>query len=289
MTAAEPAVYRTARRSRRQRRRRRPAGSIPASSPSTVAAIRHARCGLGRRSKPTCGAACTACCWPTTNGARGCCMPATSVSAHAGALRILMFGELNRLSRNEVDAWLQRRDGDQPQPSPAGLRRFAASVDHAQFTQAIARIHEAIRAGETYQVNYTYRLPAQRLRLAAGAVSPAARGASRCSYGALIALPPGDDAGATATCCRARRNCSCAMPAAADRAADEGHGDRAIASAAEGDSETARHLSFDIEEPGRKPDDRRPAAQRPRPAGRDRLGDACRSCSTSSRTGRCSR
>ena len=35
------------------------------------------------------------------------------------------------------------------------------SVDRAEFTQAIARIHEAIAAGETYQVNYTYRLHGQ--------------------------------------------------------------------------------------------------------------------------------
>ena len=64
------------------------------------------------------------------------------------------------------------------------------SVDRPAFTQAIARIHEAIAAGETYQVNYTYRLQGQAYG------SPAAlyrqlRARQPVAYGALIVLPDG--------------------------------------------------------------------------------------------------
>jgi para-aminobenzoate synthetase/4-amino-4-deoxychorismate lyase len=46
-----------------------------------------------------------------------------------------------------------------PQPGPEPLiGRLAPSVSEAGFTRDIARIREAIREGDTYQVNYTYRL-----------------------------------------------------------------------------------------------------------------------------------
>ena len=114
-------------------------------------------------------------------------------AGHAGlaqddpsSLRVLMFRELTHLAREDVDAWLGGLDA----PGPAGVMHLAASVDSEAFTAAIDRIHEAIRAGETYQVNYTYRLtgsahgePIDLFRRL--------RQRQPVAYGALMALPEG--------------------------------------------------------------------------------------------------
>ena len=73
----------------------------------------------------------------------------------ASALRVLMFRDLSRLSAAEVSDWLEgleagpgvrgRRDGPEAQCGRAGAE------------QAIARIHEAIAAGETYSAFRRWR------------------------------------------------------------------------------------------------------------------------------------
>ena len=105
------------------------------------------------------------------------------------ALVVLMFGSLQHLSRDQVDAWLIERDTSGAD-DPAGVMSLQPSVDRAEFTRSIDAIHEAIRAGETYQVNYTYRIDG------AAFGSPLAlyrklRARQPVDYGALIALPPG--------------------------------------------------------------------------------------------------
>ena len=111
-------------------------------------------------------------------------------AADRAALRVLVFRECARLARDEVDAWLADLEGADA-AGPAGTLGLAASVDRAAFTRAIERIHEAIRAGETYQVNYTYRL------LGAAHGTPLAlyrrlRARQPVAYGAFVALPEGD-------------------------------------------------------------------------------------------------
>jgi para-aminobenzoate synthetase/4-amino-4-deoxychorismate lyase len=100
-----------------------------------------------------------------------------------------MFSDLAHLSRDEVEQWLAQQDAND---ASAGVLDLHCDTDLVAFTAAIARIHEAIRAGETYQVNYSYRLHG----LAYG--SPMAlyqrlRARQPVAYGAFIALPPGDD------------------------------------------------------------------------------------------------
>jgi para-aminobenzoate synthetase/4-amino-4-deoxychorismate lyase len=104
----------------------------------------------------------------------------------ASSLRVLMFSDLARLSRDGVDEWLSARHV----AGAAGVMNLVPSVDRAAFTQAIARIHEAIRAGETYQVNYTYRLTGEAF---GSPVDLFARLRARqpVAYGALIGLPDG--------------------------------------------------------------------------------------------------
>ncbi|AXL52769.1 chloride transporter [Paraburkholderia caffeinilytica] len=106
-------------------------------------------------------------------------------------LRFLLFERCEKLSRDEVDAWLMARDGAAADASVAGTANVRASVDPKQFNEAIDAIHAALRAGDSYQVNYTYRLgfdvfgsPTTLYRRL--------RARQPVPYGALIALP-GDE------------------------------------------------------------------------------------------------
>ncbi|OAJ51653.1 aminodeoxychorismate synthase, component I [Paraburkholderia ginsengiterrae] len=105
-------------------------------------------------------------------------------------LRFLLFERCEKRSREEVDAWLVTRDSGAAEPSVAGTSNVRASVDPVQFEAAIDAIHAALRAGDSYQVNYTYRLGFDVFG------SPTAlyrrlRARQPVPYGALIALPDG--------------------------------------------------------------------------------------------------
>jgi len=108
----------------------------------------------------------------------------------ASALRVLVFQHLQHLSRDEVSDWLAARDNAQPTPDVAGLQDTRESVTPDQFRAAIAAIHEAIKAGETYQVNYTYRIDAQAYG-APVSLYRRLRARQPVAFGAFIALPPG--------------------------------------------------------------------------------------------------
>jgi len=108
----------------------------------------------------------------------------------ASALRVLMFRTLKRLSRDQVDAWLVEHDASAV-GEPTGVMNLQPSVDRAEFTRAIESIHEAISAGETYQVNYTYRLNGAAFG-APIALYRRLRARQPVEYGAFIALPDGE-------------------------------------------------------------------------------------------------
>jgi para-aminobenzoate synthetase/4-amino-4-deoxychorismate lyase len=160
----------------------------------------------------------------------------------ASSLRLLMFEHLDRLSKQQTDAWLQARDGA---PGAAGVTGLRASVDRTAFHRAIHEIHEAIRAGETYQVNYTYRLDG----LAYG--SPVTlyrllRAQQPVPYGACIALPPEPQAPGSAV--RHVLSCSPELFLRHDGGvltARPMKGTAARMRTAEGDSEMARWLTED--------------------------------------------
>ena len=101
-----------------------------------------------------------------------------------GGLRVLMFATLQKLSTVAVESWLAAEIDE----APAGALGLRASVDRAAFEEAIARIHAAIAEGETYQVNYSYRLDFETFG------SPLAlyrrlRARQPVGFGALIRLP----------------------------------------------------------------------------------------------------
>ncbi|WP_348635698.1 aminodeoxychorismate synthase component I [Cupriavidus sp. AcVe19-1a] len=107
-----------------------------------------------------------------------------TMPCHDGALRLLWFRDLRRLDSAAVADWLQANAA----PAPAGLMDVASDTPREAFDDAIARIHQWIEAGDTYQVNYT-----QRLRFNAFgdpvALYAALRAAQPVPYGTLARLP----------------------------------------------------------------------------------------------------
>jgi para-aminobenzoate synthetase/4-amino-4-deoxychorismate lyase len=118
------------------------------------------------------------------------------IDAHAvpGPLaQVLLFEQCDRLAPPQVAAWLAARaaesddnDGD----GPAGIGAVRANIDEAQFSAALGRIHELIAAGDTYQVNYTYRLRFDAFG-SLHALYARLRARQPVPYGALVALPDG--------------------------------------------------------------------------------------------------
>ncbi|MFP3503610.1 chorismate-binding protein [Burkholderia sp. SIMBA_062] len=104
-------------------------------------------------------------------------------------LRFLLYARCERLSRDEVDAWLAQQDGGGP-PSIAGVAHVAKSVSRDAFDAAIAAVHDALRAGDSYQINYTYRLHFDMFGTPL-ALYRRLRARQPVRYGALIALPCG--------------------------------------------------------------------------------------------------
>ncbi len=155
-----------------------------------------------------------------------------------GALRVLMFERCEKLSREAASRWLEAQAES---AEVAGTMDLHASVDRAEFTEAIARIHEAIAAGETYQVNYTYRLHGQAFG-APLALYRRLRERQPVAFGAYIVLPPGGALTHVLSCSpelfvRAEAGLVTARPM---------KGTASRFSPPEGDSETARLLSLDI-------------------------------------------
>lgn len=121
-----------------------------------------------------------------------------SIPLAGGAFRVLCFAHCSRLTQAQTDAWLSQvnaeladgdfdapvlpdamprstaacvpcavspaavtlRSPDSPRasPRPSGIADLSASVTRAAFDAAIDTIHQALRAGDSYQVNYTFRL-----------------------------------------------------------------------------------------------------------------------------------
>ena len=102
--------------------------------------------------------------------------------------RVLLFEQCEHMEAAQVEAWIATRASSL---DPAGVAGVEANVDEAAFTEAIGRIRDYIAAGDTYQVNYTYRL---RFTSYGPLVSLYARlrARQRVPYGALVALPDGE-------------------------------------------------------------------------------------------------
>jgi para-aminobenzoate synthetase/4-amino-4-deoxychorismate lyase len=99
---------------------------------------------------------------------------------------VLLFDRCDRLSAEQVSAWLAAHSEN----GPAGVANVRADIDEVQFNTAIARIHDYIAAGDTYQVNYTYRLRFDAYG-SPRTLYQRLRARQPVPYGALIGLPDG--------------------------------------------------------------------------------------------------
>ena len=101
-------------------------------------------------------------------------------------LQVLLFASCRRLSAEAVATWLQSGADAQA----AGIATLTRSVDADDFTRAIDRIRAYIAAGDTYQVNFTYRLRFQTFGNLL-TLYQRLRGRQPVPYGALIVMPDG--------------------------------------------------------------------------------------------------
>ena len=104
--------------------------------------------------------------------------------------RILLYRTCQKLSQEQVTEWLQAQIANTETASVAGIANLRASVDEAEFTSAIERIQHYIAAGDTYQVNYTFRFHFETYG-SIFALYIRLRERQAVPYGALIALPDG--------------------------------------------------------------------------------------------------
>ena len=100
---------------------------------------------------------------------------------------ILLFKQCARLSASQVKEWLAQQDHG---TMPAGIAGSKESVDEREFSEAIRRIRDYIEAGDTYQVNYTYRIRCDVFGTPL-ALYRRLRSRQPVPYGALIAFPNG--------------------------------------------------------------------------------------------------
>ncbi len=102
--------------------------------------------------------------------------------------QVLLFDHCSLLAAAEVGDWLAARSF--PIDQPAGIAHIRANVAQSEFTSALNRIHDYIEAGDTYQVNYTYRLRFDAYG-SLFALYARLRGRQPVPYGALVALDDG--------------------------------------------------------------------------------------------------
>jgi para-aminobenzoate synthetase/4-amino-4-deoxychorismate lyase len=101
--------------------------------------------------------------------------------------QVLLFERCDLLTAAQAEAWLMTRASSD---TPAGVANIAANIDAARFTDAIGRIRDYIAAGDTYQVNYTYRLRFDAFGSIFG-LYRRLRARQPVPYGALVGLPDG--------------------------------------------------------------------------------------------------
>ena len=69
--------------------------------------------------------------------------------------QVLIFERCESMSAEQVAHWLERQTKGSP---PAGVAALRTNVREDEFAVAVGLIRSYIASGDTYQVNYTYRL-----------------------------------------------------------------------------------------------------------------------------------
>ncbi len=70
-----------------------------------------------------------------------------------------VFKDVQKLSKEQVTQWI-KSENNQVANAPV-IQSVATSITQEQFEQDISKIQEWIKAGDTYQVNHTYRINGQ--------------------------------------------------------------------------------------------------------------------------------
>ncbi|MBY0574436.1 MAG: chorismate-binding protein, partial [Undibacterium sp.] len=104
----------------------------------------------------------------------------------AAVSQILIFEHCALLDSVQVLQFLEQHSLG----SATGLRRLRSNLTQEEFSAAIQRILDYIAAGDTYQVNFTYRLYFESYG-SVHALYLALRQRQAVPYGALISLPDG--------------------------------------------------------------------------------------------------
>ena len=102
--------------------------------------------------------------------------------------QVLLFERCEQLSAEEVGRWLDKEAAKDKAPS--GIAKLSPNVNEAEFGAAIEKIHAYIEAGDSYQVNYTYRLRFDAFG-SPQALYRRLRERQSVPYGALVSLPDG--------------------------------------------------------------------------------------------------
>lgn len=110
----------------------------------------------------------------------------TSDATAAPLAEVLLFHHCEKLSNEQVSAWLDQHGSS----FPAGIANVHPDITDEAFDNALVRIHDYIAAGDTYQVNYTYRLRFDAYG-SVHALYRRLRERQPVPYGALIGLPDG--------------------------------------------------------------------------------------------------
>ncbi|MFZ6776938.1 aminodeoxychorismate synthase component I [Undibacterium sp. Ji83W] len=112
------------------------------------------------------------------------------IAAHSepAVSRVLLFRQCHILDSEQVAAFLQSQTRAD---EVAGIAGIQPDVDASQFETDIARVREYIAAGDTYQVNYTYRLHFDSYGTPL-TLYKRLRQRQPVPYGALICLPDGE-------------------------------------------------------------------------------------------------
>ena len=67
-----------------------------------------------------------------------------------------VFKDVQKLSKDDVNLWLKTQSNQLV--NPPVIQKTSLSITQQQFEDDIAKIQEWIKAGDTYQVNHTYRI-----------------------------------------------------------------------------------------------------------------------------------
>ena len=102
--------------------------------------------------------------------------------------QVLLFEHCQSMSAVAVSAWLEAQAQAQTTTQPAGVVAVTPSITDDQFEHAVERIQTYIAAGDTYQINFTYRL---RFDMYGAPLTlyRALRSRQNVPFGGLIMLP----------------------------------------------------------------------------------------------------